>query len=98
MSKEIKELTQFDVLNAMPDGSINISANNIAGGKTIGKKNDNKAILEVVVDNDTFQEFAYMATHREVKSGCKRRYYMFYSIDADEYDKQYELLKTRIQR
>lgn len=93
MSKR-ETITQFDVYNKMPVDSIDIFINTV-GGKQLGKKNNNNAIIEVLVDNDTFQNFAFQKIYGEPKEKGKRRYYMFYSIDADEYDKQNELLQKQ---
>jgi len=86
--------TQFDVFNQMPKNTIDIFSNT-GGGKTLGKKHDNNAIIEVIVDNDTFQNFAFEKTYGHPKEKSKRRYYMFYSIDADEYDRQHEIIKSK---
>ena len=89
-----KNISQFDVFNKMPEGSIDIFMHT-GGGRSLGKKNNNNAVIEVLVDNDTFQDFAFQKTYGHCKSNKKRKYYMFYAIDADEYDKQNELLQNR---
>ncbi len=87
-------ITQFDVLNKMPKETVDIFMNAV-GGKQIGKAKDNKAVIEMFVDNDTFQNFAYQATYGEGKGGKSKRYFILYSIDAEEYEKQYALLKEQ---
>ena len=92
--KKNKAITQFDVFNKMSENTLDIFTHT-AGGKSLGKKNNNNAIIEVLVDNDTFQNFAFQKTYGESKTNKGRRYYMFYSIDADEYDKQLKLLQSK---
>lgn len=92
MAKKI--ITQFDVFNKMPKESIDIFIHSV-GGRSLGKKNNNNAVIEVLVDNETFQDFVFQKTYGESRANKKRKYYMFYAIDADEYDKQNELLKNK---
>lgn len=85
-------ITQFDVLNKMPKGTVDIFLHAM-GGKQVGKAKEKKAVIEMLVDNDTFQNFAFQHTYGHSKEGKPKRYFILYSIDADEYEKQLELLK-----
>lgn len=87
-----KVVSQFEVLNHMPEGSVDMFMYT-AGGKTIGKAKDDKAIIEVLVDNETFQEFAYQKTHGVAKTGKKKKYYIMYAFDADLYESTKEKLQ-----
>lgn len=88
-----KEITQFDVFNAMPEGTIDIFVYQ-AGGKQIGKAKENKAIIEVLVDNETFQDFSFQKMYGEPKSGKKKKFFIMYAIDMDEYNKQMKILES----
>lgn len=81
-----KIVTQFDVLNAMPEGSVYMFMHT-AGGRQIGKGKDKNGIIEVFVDNETFQDFAYQKTYGDAPSGKKKKYYIMYAFDADLYEK-----------
>jgi len=72
MSKEKdKAISVFDVLSRMKDSSVKISYTT-GGGKTLSKKSGGNAIIEFVVDNDTFQDFAFAKTYGEPKSKKRR--------------------------
>lgn len=81
-----KIVTQFDVLNAMPEGSVDMFMHT-AGGKQIGKGKDKNGIIEVLVDNETFQDFAFQKTYGEAKKGKNKKYYIMYAFDAELYEK-----------
>jgi hypothetical protein len=78
--------TQFEVLNKMPEGTIEMFQHT-GGGKQIGKGKNKNAIIEVLVDNETFQDFAFQKTYGEAKAGKKKKYYVMYAIDAEAYEK-----------
>lgn len=78
--------TQFEVLNKMSEGTIEMFQHT-GGGRCIGKGKNKNAIIEVLVDNETFQDFAFQKTYGEAKPGKKKKYYVMYAIDADEYEK-----------
>ena len=81
-----KDVNMFDVLSAMPDETTAIFTST-KGGKTIGRGKNTNAVIEVIVDNETFQDFAFQETYGEAKTGKSKKYFMFLAIDADEYEK-----------
>lgn len=85
-------ITIFDVCNKMKNG-IDLFYN-MAGGKQIGRKGKN-AIIEVLVDNETFQDFAFQKTYGEAKENSKEKIFVLLAIDKEEYDKQHLLLKEQ---
>lgn len=89
-----KEISMFTVLDTMPENTTAIFTST-KGGKSLGKKHNNNAIIEVVVDNDTFQDFAFQKTYGEPKKKGSKKYFMFLSIDADEYEKQRTILNSK---
>lgn len=84
----------FTVLDSMPENTTAIFTST-KGGRSLGKKNNNNAVIEVVVDNDTFQDFAFQKTYGEPKTEHSKKYFMFLSIDADEYEKHRKLLNDK---
>ena len=88
-----KPVSQFDVLSKMPEGTVDMFMHT-GGGKQIGKGKDKNAIIDVLVDNETFQDFAFQKTYGHAKDGKKKKYYIMYAIDADEYEKIRKQLNT----
>lgn len=84
--KKKKEVNMFDVLSAMPETSTAIFTQ-MKGGKSIGRGKNPNAVIEAIVDNDTFQDFSGQMLWGESKSGRSKKYFMFLAIDADEYEK-----------
>lgn len=89
-----KQITMFDVFNAMPETSTAMFTST-RGGKSLGKKYNNNAVIEVLVDDETFQDFAFQKTYGHAKTGKSKKYFMFLSIDADEYEKTRAILNKK---
>ena len=93
-----KPLSIFEVIDKMPDKSVKIFMNT-AGGRQIGKGKSKNAIIEVVVDNDTFQDFAFQKIHGHSKSNSQKMYFISVAVDATVYEKQREIMeKKKIKR
>lgn len=91
---EKKEISMFTVLDSMPENTTAIFTST-KGGKSLGKKHNNNAIIEVVVDNDTFQDFAFQKTYSLPRLDSKRKFFMFLAIDADVYEAHRKLLHDK---
>lgn len=89
-----KHLTQFDVLNAMPKGSISVFQN-LGGGRIVGKKGNKHGVIEVLVDYDTFQDFAFQSVYGHAKNGKKKIRFVMYGFEEDVYNEAHDKLKTR---
>lgn len=89
-----KTITQFDVYNAMPENTIDIFMHT-GGGKQISKKKGGGAIIEVLVDNDTFQNFAFQKTYGHPKQGEREKFFIMYAVDAEEYQKTLKQLEDK---
>jgi hypothetical protein len=87
-----KKPTFFDVFNKMPQESI-CFFRETAGGRMIGNGKEKNGIIEMLVDNDTFQDFAFQKTYGHPKGGKKELVFIMFAIDADEYQKQFDQLK-----
>ncbi len=84
-------ITLFEVCSKMKEGDIHLFYN-MGGGKQIGKAKDKKAVIEVFVDNDTFQNYAFQRTYGHAKQNSREKVFVLLAIDTEEFDKQYELL------
>lgn len=87
-------ITIFDVCNKMKVEDVALFYN-IVGGKQVGRGKDKNAIIEVLVDNETFQDFAFQSTYGEAKEGHREKIFVMLTLDKEEYDKQHELLKAK---
>lgn len=85
----------FDVLNNMPQGTVFIYKET-AGGRMIGKGKNKNAVIEVLVDNETFQDFAFQQTYGHPKEGKNELAFIMFAVDADEYQKQLERIKKKM--
>jgi hypothetical protein len=90
-------MTQFDVYNAMPENTIDIFMHT-AGGKQVGRGKTPNAIIEVMVDNETFQDFAFQKTYGHAKNGHKMKYFILYAVDADAYEATKKKLESKSKR
>src|SRR6187549_2975084 len=96
MSKQPKEPTIFDVFNKMPLKAIDLFYHT-RGGRQVGKAKDKKAVIEVLVDNDTFQDFAFQKTYGHPKDNKKKKFFVMLSVDYEEYELQRANLNKKMQ-
>lgn len=80
----IKELTHFDIFNAMPDDKLKIFSKT-GGGKVRGRGKKPNATIEMWVDYDTFQSFAGQKLFDSTRNGESKKMYMLLVVDEDEY-------------
>lgn len=91
MKAAVKKPTFFDVFNKMPQGTVFIYKET-AGGRMVGKGKNKNAIIEIVVDTETFQDFAFQQMYGHSKKDKKELSFIMFAVETEEYEKQLELL------